>query len=65
MTWSYAAIFVDPVLGTPIIDYGPRFLELAPVMRSFIRRHECQHGNGVSDEIAANCAALRRCAWRV
>lgn len=58
VSWSYAAFFVDPVLGTPIIVYGPRFPELAPVMRSFIRRHECQHANGVSDEIAANCAAL-------
>jgi hypothetical protein len=27
-------------------------------MQSFIRRHECQHANGVMDEIAANCAAL-------
>ena len=27
-------------------------------MQSFIKRHECQHANGVQDEIAANCAAL-------
>ncbi len=58
VTWSYAAFFVEPVLGTPTIIYGPRFRELDPLMRGFIRRHECQHANGVQDEIAANCAAL-------
>ena len=56
--WSYAAFFVDPVLGTPTIIYGPRFRELGPLTQGFIRRHECQHANGVQDEIAANCAAL-------
>ena len=58
VTWSYAAFFVDPVLGTPTIIYGSRFQELGPLMQAFIRRHECQHANGVRDEIAANCAAL-------
>ena len=58
VSWSYAAFFVDPVLGTPTIIYGPRFRELGPLTQGFIRRHECQHANGVQDEIAANCAAL-------
>ena len=58
VSWSYAAFFVDPVLGTPTIVYGPRYLEIGPLMQAFIRRHECQHANGVVDEIAANCAAL-------
>jgi len=58
VSWSYAAFFVDPVLGTPTIIYGSRFRELGPLMQAFIRRHECQHANGVQDEIAANCAAL-------
>ncbi len=57
-TWPYAAFFIDPVLGTPTIVYGPRFRALDPLMRTFIRRHECQHANGVRDEVAANCTAL-------
>jgi hypothetical protein len=56
--WSYAVMLVDPVLGKPIIIYGPRFREVSPLMQAFIRRHECQHANGVVDEIAANCVAL-------
>ncbi|MCZ4313604.1 hypothetical protein O4H66_09315 [Comamonadaceae bacterium G21597-S1] len=56
--WPYAAFFVDPVLGTPTIVYGPRFRTLDPLMQAFIRRHECQHANGVRDEITANCMAL-------
>ena len=28
------------------------------LMQLVIKRHECQHANGVQDEIAANCAAL-------
>ena len=56
--WPYAAFFVDPVLGTPTIVYGPGFRALDPLMQAFIRRHECQHANGVRDEIAANCNAL-------
>ena len=63
VSWSYAAFFVDPVLGTPTIIYGARFRTLGPLMRAFVRRHECQHANGVQDEIAANCAALAQ--WRV
>jgi hypothetical protein len=56
--WPYAVFFVDPVRGTPTIVYGPRFRALDPLMQAFIRRHECQHANGVRDEIAANCSAL-------
>lgn len=56
--WPYAVYLVDPVRGTPTIVYGPRFRALDPLMQAFIRRHECQHANGVRDEIAANCAAL-------
>ncbi len=56
--WPYAAFFVDPVLGTPTIVYGPRFRTLDPLMQAFIRRHECQHAKGVRDEITANCMAL-------
>ncbi len=58
VAWPYAAFFVDPALGTPVIVYGPRFREVGPLMQAFIRRHECQHANGVQDEIAANCGAL-------
>ena len=57
-SWSYAAFFVDPVHGTSLIVYGPRFREVGALMQAFIRRHECQHANGVRDEIAANCNAL-------
>lgn len=57
-TWTFAAYFVDPVKGTPTIVYGPGFRTVGPLMQAFIRRHECQHANGVRDVIAANCAAL-------
>lgn len=57
-TWPYAVFLVDPVHGTPVIVYGAAYRALDPLMQSFIRRHECQHANGVRDEIAANCAAL-------
>jgi hypothetical protein len=60
VSWDYAAFFTDPVHGTPIIVYGPRFREVSPLMQAFIRRHECQHANGVVDEITANCLALRQ-----
>ncbi len=55
---AYSAIFFDPVSGRPMIVYGPRYRAVAPLMQSFIKRHECQHANGVQDEVAANCAAL-------
>ncbi|MEO6626042.1 MAG: hypothetical protein ABIN37_14590 [Burkholderiaceae bacterium] len=55
---AYSAIFFDPVSGKPLIVYGPRYRKIAPLMQSFIKRHECQHANGVQDEVAANCAAL-------
>lgn len=55
---AYSAIFFDPVSGKPLIVYGPRYRNSTPLMQSFIKRHECQHANGVQDEVAANCAAL-------
>ena len=55
---AYAIIYFDPVNGTPLIVYGPRYRQAAPLLQSFIKRHECQHANGVYDEIAANCEAL-------
>lgn len=55
---AYAVIYFDPVHGTPLIVYGSRYRLIAPLLQSFIRRHECQHAKGVQDEIAANCAAL-------
>ena len=55
---AYSAIFFDPVSGRPMIVYGPRYRAAAPLMQAFIKRHECQHANGVQDEVAANCAAL-------
>ena len=55
---AYAIIYFDPVNGTPLIVYGPRYRQVAPLLQSFIKRHECQHANGVQDEIAANCEAL-------
>ena len=60
VTWEYAAFFTDPVHGTPMIIYGPRFRDVSPLMQAFIRRHECQHANGVIDEITANCLALKQ-----
>ena len=55
---AYAATLFDPVHGTPLIVYGLRYRQTAPLLRAFIKRHECQHANGVQDEIAANCATL-------
>ena len=58
VNWDYAAFFTDPVHGTPIIVYGRRYRAVSPLMQAFIRRHECQHAQGVIDEITANCQAL-------
>lgn len=55
---AYAEIFTDPVKGHSIIVYGERYQRTAPLFQAFIRRHECQHANGVRDEIMANCGAL-------
>ena len=55
---AYSAILFDSSSGKPLIVYGSRFRNMAPLMQSFIKRHECQHANGVQDEIEANCAAL-------
>lgn len=55
---AYAVIYFHPALGTAHIIYGPRYRTIAPLLQSFITRHECQHANGVQDEIVANCLAL-------
>lgn len=55
---AYAAIYFDPVHGHATIIYGERYQQTAPLFQAFIRRHECQHANGVLDEIMANCGAL-------
>ena len=55
---AYAVIFFDPVHGHLTIVYGGRYQQIAPLFQAFIRRHECQHANGVQDEIMANCGAL-------
>lgn len=55
---AYSAILFDSTSGTPLIVYGARFRTISSLMQSFIKRHECQHANGVRDEVEANCAAL-------
>ena len=55
---AYAVLYIDPLHGHSIIIYGERYLRIAPLFQAFIRRHECQHANGVRDEIMANCGAL-------
>ena len=57
---AYAAIYFDPVHGHATIIYGERYQQTAPLFQAFIRRHECQHANGVLDEIMANCGALEQ-----
>ena len=55
---AYAEFYIDPVQGRALIVYGERYQQIAPLFQAFIRRHECQHANGVQDEITANCGAL-------
>lgn len=57
---AYAVIYFHPAHGTAHIIYGPRYRTIPPLLQSFITRHECQHANGVQDEIAANCNALNQ-----
>lgn len=46
--------------GWPIITYGPRFFQLRPLLKSFVKIHECAHLSiPTSDEVLANCTALR------
>lgn len=58
---TYTAIaFPDPVSGYPTITYGPQYAALTPLLQSFVRLHECAHlAIPTSDEIQANCRALR------
>ncbi len=55
---AYAISNFDTATGNPYIVYGPRYFQMQPLVQSFIRRHECQHTNFVTDEIQANCGAL-------
>ena len=55
---AYAMFFIDPVHGHATIIYGERYQQAPALFQAFIRRHECQHANGVLDEITANCGAL-------
>lgn len=45
--------------GQPTIILGPRYFQVAPIVRAFTDIHECAHTNGVLDEIQANCIALQ------
>lgn len=55
---AYAMFHIDPVQGHATIIYGERYQQAPALFQAFIRRHECQHANGVLDEIGANCGAL-------
>lgn len=55
---AYAMFHIDPVHGHATIIYGERYQQAPALFQAFIRRHECQHANGVLDEIGANCGAL-------
>jgi len=50
--------------GQPLIIYYKRYTKFPALYRSFIRLHECCHHaaghSGFSDEVGANCCALRR-----
>ena len=46
--------------GMPMITYGPRFGALPPLLKDFVKLHECAHLSiPTMNEIEANCAALR------
>ncbi|MGH6826144.1 hypothetical protein [Methyloceanibacter sp.] len=46
--------------GRPLIIYYSRYASAPAYFKSFVRQHECCHHAGQSNEIAANCCALRR-----
>ena len=54
----------SPKTGQPLIIYYNRYNRFSALYRSFIRLHECCHHaagrSGFSDEVGANCCALRR-----
>lgn len=50
----------DRATGRPLIIYYRRYATAPAYFKSFIRNHECCHQSGYSDEISANCCALRR-----
>ncbi|HUW74303.1 MAG TPA: hypothetical protein VMW05_09810 [Methyloceanibacter sp.] len=50
----------DPGTGRPQIIYYSRYSAVPAYFKGFVRHHECCHHLGNSNEIAANCCALRR-----
>lgn len=50
----------DPGTGRPQIIYYSRYSAAPAYFKRFVRHHECCHHLGNSNEIAANCCALRR-----
>ena len=50
----------DPGTGRPQIIYYSRYSAAPAYFKRFVRHHECCHHMGNSNEIAANCCALRR-----
>lgn len=59
--WAHASWDPD---GWPSITYGVGFYQLPPIMKEFTRFHECGHLSlRTTDEIAANCYALRARPW--
>jgi len=50
----------DPKTGRPQIIYYARYSAAPAYFKRFVRYHECCHHLGNSNEIAANCCALRR-----
>lgn len=58
MTAGFAVTSFDQN-GNPLIVYGAQYLAAPPLIRMFIKRHECAHANGYFNEIDANCVALQ------
>lgn len=50
----------DARTGRPQIFYYRRYSTAPAHFKNFVRHHECCHHLGYSNEIAANCCALRR-----
>jgi len=50
----------DPRTGRPLTIYYSRYSAAPAYFKRFVRHHECCHHMGNSNEIAANCCALRR-----
>ncbi|MHA1572833.1 MAG: hypothetical protein ACTSX8_02465 [Alphaproteobacteria bacterium] len=50
----------NPRTGRPQIFYYRRYSTAPAHFKRFVRHHECCHHLGYSNEIAANCCAIRR-----